>query len=174
MVERSVLLRLIIIASGDFGISLVNTRCIHYRLSHASSSPQNMTLCPVLDFANHTPSEHTDILPVLRPHMLGGDYIFKSSPEHSLSANSEVFLRYGAHANRTLLVEYGFVSSWEERAILRGEVDGEVDVQEFMEEIIELRGGLVAKWTKQVLEDEGYWGYDYHLFHLIVFSPINS
>ncbi|KAJ7155984.1 hypothetical protein C8R43DRAFT_1125888 [Mycena crocata] len=32
----------------------VNTRCIYHRLKSKRSHPDNLTLCPILDFANHT------------------------------------------------------------------------------------------------------------------------
>ncbi|KAH8099495.1 SET domain-containing protein [Cristinia sonorae] len=138
----------------------VNTRCIHYRLDSSISSPKNMTLCPILDFANHTPS-HSDIIPQLRAshsHALGGDYVFKSNSARTLRKNSEVFLRYGGHANRTLFIEYGFVNLWEEGSVERGEVSGEVDVQDLVEALFENGPGFIAKVVKQILEDEGYWG----------------
>jgi len=139
----------------------VNTRCIHYRIDPSLSSPKNMTLCPVLDFANHTP-RHSDIVPVLRSsehsYALGGDYVFKASPEHKLLGGSEIFLCYGGHANRTLFTEYGFVNKWEEGTVENGPFDGEVDVQDLVEGILRQADPATAGQTKQVLEEEGYWG----------------
>lgn len=136
----------------------MNTRCIHYRVSPSRSSPDNITLCPILDFANHSPRPHSDIVAVLPQHTLGGAYGFKSSSEHTLHADHEIFLRYGGHANRTLFTEYGFVNLWEDGAVEQGGVEGEVDVQDFVEDMIEKAGGHIAAAAREVLEDEGYWG----------------
>lgn len=140
----------------------MNTRCIHYRLDPLQSSPKNLTLCPILDFANHKPSD-PDLVPILRStkdsYVIGGDYVFKSSSTHALHAGQEINLRYGGHANRTLFAEYGFVNLWVEGDVGKVAVDGEVDVQNLVEGILRRGDASAAAWTKQVLEDYGYWGY---------------
>ena len=152
---------------------VVNTRCIYYQLSPTPSAPENLTLCPVLDFANHAP-ENTHIIPVLPSTLfpatpgsskrgnsgLAGDYMFIASSDTPVRKNEELYLRYGAHANRTLFVEYGFVSSWNEGDCREGNFNGEVDVQDIMEDLFASRG-IVGQVLKDILEEEGYWGYSY-------------
>lgn len=84
--------------------------------------------------------------------------MFISSKEHPIQKDQELFLQYGAHANKTLFVEYGFVNSWLEGECLRGEFRGEVDLQDILEDMFTKRGS-VGTWMKDVLEQEGYWGY---------------
>ncbi|GJE95126.1 SET domain-containing protein [Phanerochaete sordida] len=148
----------------------VNTRCIYYQLDSATSAPENMTLCPILDFANHRPN-NTHIVAVqptsLFPptpgslgkgrHGLGGDYIFMSSSETPVHKDEELFLRYGSHSNRMLLVEYGFGNLWDEGECRDGKFGGEVDVQDMVEKLFAARGA-VGRALKEVLETEGYWG----------------
>ncbi|KAI0082678.1 SET domain-containing protein [Panus rudis PR-1116 ss-1] len=145
----------------------VNTRCIYYRLDSSPSSLLNMTLCPILDFANHAPT-NTQIKPVLpsdsswsapgskkSSHRLGGDYTFVAN--ENVEKDQELFLRYGSHSNRRLFVEYGFVNRWSGDAIRNGEVDGECDVQDLVEKLFE-EAGATGIWAKEVLQNEGYWG----------------
>ena len=150
---------------------VVNTRCIFYQLDASSTSLSNLTMCPILDFANHTPSD-TQIVPLmpsnnaprpLKPDprtpraKVGGDYTFISSGM-GLERDQEIFLRYGGHSNRKLFVEYGFVNLWPEGSVLKGEVTAEVDVEDIIQGLFEKRGAL-GVWMKRVLEEEGYWGY---------------
>ncbi|TCD69710.1 hypothetical protein EIP91_006477 [Steccherinum ochraceum] len=140
----------------------VNTRCIHYRLSPSTSSPENLTLCPILDFANHRPGP-SDIIPTSNPYKLGGDFTFTASSEHALrleegERDKEVFLRYGGHANRVLFVEYGFVNLGNSEGV-EGEGSGEVDVQDVVEDLVfGSADAEVVKRARDVLELEGYWG----------------
>ncbi|CAL1704780.1 unnamed protein product [Somion occarium] len=149
----------------------VNTRCIYYRLDPSVSSPLNMTLCPILDFANHAPTA-THIKPVLpldselwaaptgpRKHTkrLGGDYAFTSNCETTIPPDTELFLRYGSHPNRKLFVEYGFTNTWHEGDLQRGRCDGEVDVQDIVEEHFKAKGPI-ADTMRRILDEEGYWG----------------
>ncbi|KAG2349924.1 SET domain-containing protein [Suillus weaverae] len=139
----------------------VNTRCIYYRLKASKEDPDNLTLCPILDFANHTsnglhmtpaPSE-ADIWDSAPVNLIGKGFRFLSPADVSVQEGKEIFLAYGAHPNRTLFVEYGFVNK------SLGEVgitDGEVDVQNVVESLIlDHKSGV---FVQSVLEDEGYWG----------------
>lgn len=47
---------------------------------------------------------------------------------------------------------------WEDGAVEMGSVEGEADVQDFVEDMIERAGGRIAAIAREVLEDEGYWG----------------
>ena len=130
-------------------------------------------MCPILDFANHT-SSTTHIVPVMPDSLfssapgsrknnkksahMGGDYMFISS-SRAIQKDDELFLQYGAHSNRKLFIEYGFVNTFAEGDCLRGDFVGEVDLQDILEAMFSTRGGDVGKWMKEVLEEEGYWGY---------------
>lgn len=139
----------------------VNTRCIYYRLKASKEDPDNLTLCPILDFANHTPNglhmtpapSEADIWDTAPVKPIGKGFKFLSPANGSIQEGKEVFLVYGAHPNRTLFVEYGFVN----RSL--GDVkftDGEVDVQDVVESLIlDHKSGVLVK---SILEDEGYWG----------------
>lgn len=121
-------------------------------------------MCPILDFANHTStSRHMSPIPIefrsWNAPSLGkskGQLAFLS-PRDALQAGEEVFLCYGAHANRTLFVEYGFANELPESAAESDEYNGEVDVQDIVERLFEDKGTL-GLWMKSTLEDNGYWG----------------
>lgn len=127
---------------------------MYYRLKIAKSDPDNLTLCPILDFANHSlhgsnmrPSS-TNTYP---PSMTESLCFF--SQDVAIQAGDEIFLTYGRHSNKTLFVEYGFVDVIHDHE----NVQGEVDVQDVLEEIAhekQWRRSLV----KEVLVDQGYWG----------------
>lgn len=78
-------------------------------------------------------------------------------------------LRYGGHANRVLFVEYGFVNA----PIGDGEGEGEVDVQDLVEDVFREGDVGVAKLMKGVLEDEGYWGYIFVSSHVHIVYRAN-
>lgn len=163
-------------------IRLVNTRCIYYQIDRSASSPSNVTLCPILDFANHIPF-NTELVPILpsgnpthfrtptislsgsRPipkGKIGGDYAFTSSGYLELEEDQEIHLCYGAHPNRKLFVEYGFVNLFPQGSIVDGmdtaNRNGEVEVDDLVSALFEERGS-VGEWMREVLEEEGYWGY---------------
>jgi len=153
----------------------VNTRCIYHRLKASRSDPDNITLCPILDFANHNP-----ILPHALPSpsdagiwntaprsKLGDDFTLMSPANSNIEQGQELYLCYGAHANRTLFVEYGFVNEFSARILSRGEFHGEVDVQELVEHLFDQREAI-GKWMRGTLENEGYWGYWLSLTHILV------
>ncbi|TFK76462.1 SET domain-containing protein [Pluteus cervinus] len=140
----------------------VNTRCIFHRLKERRSDPDNMTLCPILDFANHS-SRHPSMTPYASEADIwdkpsskryGCDFGLSSPFEHSVDEGEEVFLRYGMHSSRTLFTEYGFVESGSE---LDGGPSGEVDLTIFMSELFSAKGDR-GHWMKERLVEEGYWG----------------
>jgi hypothetical protein len=133
---------------------IVNTRCVYYRLKPLRSHPDNLTLCPILDFANHTQTG---------PHMLpvpsgvgicrdspGGNFQLFSPHDAVTEKGKELYLVYGQHSNHTLFVEYGFVD--------RG-IPGEVNVQDIVESILAGKGKAAATRMKNLLLEQGYWGY---------------
>ncbi|KIK59906.1 hypothetical protein GYMLUDRAFT_261879 [Collybiopsis luxurians FD-317 M1] len=134
----------------------VNTRCIYYQVKNSPSDPDNLTLCPILDFANHT--SH---LPCMNPLSAGRTSVTNVdrglsvlSPDTSVDAESELYLKYGSHCNRVLFAEYGFVldpaSIPEDQRVL------EVKVDDLVQDYISKKGesGL---WMKEILETENYW-----------------
>lgn len=140
----------------------VNTRCIYQRLKARQSDPDNFTMCPVLDFANHSahlphmsprPS-NADKLDVPPRQRFGEDMVFISPADKHLDTDEEIFLRYGAHSNQTLFVEYGFVLPMSSEALVCGEVDGEVDVFDFMVSLLTDKG----THPQELLDRESYWG----------------
>ncbi|KAG7452533.1 SET domain-containing protein [Guyanagaster necrorhizus] len=139
----------------------VNTRCIYQRLKAKQSDPDNFTMCPILDFANHSahlshmspcPS-NADRWNVSPRQRFGEDMVFISPADKRLGIDEEIFLKYGAHSNQTLFVEYGFVLPISSDALSCGEVDGEVDVFDFVEPLFTNK----ANHLQELLERENYW-----------------
>ncbi|KAI0807377.1 SET domain-containing protein [Fomes fomentarius] len=140
----------------------VNTRCIFYRIRPALSDPDNFALCPILDFANHSPGQ-THIFPVIDSEVWAviskkspKNFIFFGPSSTSVSSGQELYLQYGAHPNSFLFSEYGFVNRIPDGAIIAGEYSGEVDVQDPVEELV-AKSPLGPRF-KSILEAKGYWG----------------
>ena len=89
-------------------------------------------------------------------HAYGGDYTLLS-PTVVTRPNNELYLTYGAHPNKTLFIEYGFVNRFSGVVLGHGDLQGEVDVQIIVERLFEDREKL-GDWMKRCLMDEGYWG----------------
>lgn len=81
---------------------------------------------------------------------IGGNYTLLAPSGQTTQENAELYLTYGAHSNRKLFVEYGFVKLGNE---------GEVDVQAPVETLFQNRGQL-GEWMKKQLVEHGYWGCD--------------
>lgn len=69
----------------------------------------------------------------------------------------ELFLTYGMHPQREMLVEYGFVNQVADDAFRSGEFSGEADLQDEIQKLFEEKGEAGTR-MKQILEEEGYWG----------------
>ncbi|EIW60445.1 SET domain-containing protein [Trametes versicolor FP-101664 SS1] len=149
----------------------VNTRCIFCRLEQSPSHPDNFTLCPILDFANHG-TGLTHIFPVTDSDIWGSPkhhrrdsraqartsmFTFLGSSDYGLAEGQELLLKYGAHPNRFLFTEYGFVNPLTDGAVATSTYSAEVDVQDLVEELIE-KTGSVAPLIKSTLDEGGYWG----------------
>ena len=120
---------------------------MHYRVKSSVSDPDNLALCPVMDFANHRPEgPHMQPRPT-RQFPARADMSFVA-PAANTDAGEELYFSYGPHCNRRLFVEYGFA--------LRG-ASGEVDVDDLVEGTIQQRED--GKLLQELLEKEGYWGY---------------
>lgn len=133
----------------------VNTRCLYHRIKESISHTDNISLCPLLDFANHSSSPH-----VMRPadshkqKAPPGDIpnkyslSFLSPSDRPIEPDEEIFLRYGDHSNKTLFVEYGFV--------LEDHKFPEVDIQDIVEKKFLSSPRSILR---ELLEREAYWGY---------------
>ncbi|KAJ3896505.1 hypothetical protein GG344DRAFT_36468 [Lentinula edodes] len=136
----------------------VNTRCIYHQIKNSPSDPDNITLCPILDFANH--SSH---LPGMNPPSPGNgnlrsnlyrDFSLLSPSDSSVDADSELHLQYGAHCNRVLFIEYGFVLSPD--SIPEDQRTLEVNVDDIVEALV-VEKGETGVWMKSVLVLDNYW-----------------
>jgi hypothetical protein len=87
-----------------------------------------------------------------------GDDFILLSPNLPSHKGDELFLRYGAHTNQFLFVEYGFVNpaplsldSSQENTY--GSIDISADVEGLFCSL-----GSVGEQMRAALEEEGYWG----------------
>ncbi|PFH54371.1 hypothetical protein AMATHDRAFT_135273 [Amanita thiersii Skay4041] len=143
----------------------VNTRCIYYRIHQSLADPDNLSLCPILDFANHTydgphmepRARNTDLIEPSVKFSPDDEMTLVSPADQTIEADDELYLVYGAHSNKTLFVEYGFVNQVSREILEEGRVAGEVDVQRYVEDLFNKRG-CVGGWMKELLTEEGYWG----------------
>ncbi|KAF8902104.1 hypothetical protein CPB84DRAFT_1707912 [Gymnopilus junonius] len=151
----------------------VNTRCVYHRLAKTQTDQNNMTLCPILDLANHTPTPPYTMPQATRAELwgigpssrrkYGEDFVLLSPSTSSTRCNEEMFLRYGAHSNATLFAEYGFVNQPNSE---QDHNDYELDLGKVIEDLFSERGDI-GYWMREVLIEEGYWG-DWTLH----FSPV--
>lgn len=126
----------------------VNTRCFYMLLCSSKTDPDNITLCPLADLANHSSLEQQATTKTPIP-------TFYSPLSSSLRKDDEIYLKYGSHSNSTLFTEYGFV----EKGYPSG---GQVDVQDIIEAQFEALGDL-GMWMRSLLEDTNFWG-DWFLY----------
>lgn len=95
----------------------MNTRCLYFNIFRKSLPLTNLTLCPVVDLANHTVSSSLpqitwrDAKSPVDARIIRGsdllkaqDYVFLP-PTEDVSEGEEIFLRYGMHSNRKLFSE---------------------------------------------------------------------
>ena len=117
----------------------------------------NLTLSPLVDFANHPSSAGSLLLQPPAPSRVFAkstysinaerDKFVFQSPREFTPVGEEVYLKYGDHSNVTLFTEYGFVDN-------REHSDGEVDVSDLAHELI--RGmGEDGERVKHFIEDQG-------------------
>lgn len=82
-----------------------NTRCIYMKLPKflkQENSKQNFTLVPYVDFLNHTLDEHCTI-------SIDEDCFRVTTGDSCYNSNEQLFFSYGAHGDKILLCEYGFM-----------------------------------------------------------------
>jgi len=143
----------------------VNTRCLYDDLG--LNKDNNISLCPVFDFANHIwmhpamepmRAARSEILQLGRRSPDGGNTdLVCVSCEKGIDRNQEVTLSYGWHSNRTLFVEYGFTNAITSEELMSGAYPGEVNVQDIVTTWLDCRGET-GSFVKRTLEMEGYWG----------------
>jgi hypothetical protein len=125
----------------------VNTRCLFYSLTAQHASEDNITLCPLLDYANHSftaPNVNTARLRE-RGYPIP---TFLSPPDLTLEQGEQIFLYYGSHPRCTLFTEYGFVDVG---------APIEVSVDDLIEWLFENAEDGSEK--RKLLEGHGYWGF---------------
>jgi hypothetical protein len=140
---------------------LVNTRCVFHRLEPSSSHENNMTLCPLLDFLNHTNLARRSVTLANAAYRRPRNMTL-TTPATVFDAGEELYLKYGSHPNRTLFVEYGFIIGGKELpATDELELDApllEADIQTEIEDLLHLLPSSQFELIKTTLEKEGYWG----------------
>jgi hypothetical protein len=132
-------------------------------MKETRSDEANVTLCPILDFANHG-WHHSDIHPVsntetwnTRPKARDEFQFLATEHIAKVEIGKEICLRYGGHSNQSLFVEYGFVNAVSNEEMESGTYPAEVDVQTIVTGLFEGQGA-VGSWMQTVLQNEGYWG----------------
>lgn len=152
-----------ILINLQFFLSItVNTRCIYYRLKHAKTDPDNLTMCPILDFANHTSGQacmtpvpsNSEVWNAAPVNSIGDGLKFISPDNVKIEENDEILLTYGSHSNKTLFVEYGFVNLLSKNG---PSPSGEVDVQDLVENYV-FADMRLREAVKVTLVTEDYWG----------------
>jgi len=144
----------------------VNTRCLYDDLGLEKDN--NMSLCPVFDFANHAWTQ-----PTMEPVRVAGSEIWQVgrckpggggntglvcvSCDKGVACDQEVTLRYGWHPNRTLFVEYGFANAITSQQLMSGAYPGEASVQDIVTDLLDCPGEM-GSFVKRTLDTEGYWG----------------
>lgn len=153
------------ISQQDFlwGWMCTNSRCVYMDLGYAQH-PDNFTLAPLLDMANHTAVPWLECK--VRYDVRGGlELLAPSQPRPERAGRQgwrkgdEVCITYGAHANTTLLAEYGFVLPADlhpDDAYYTGNRYNDVLLDEAIITLLDTQGD-VGQWKRELLESEGYW-----------------
>jgi len=117
-------------------------------------------MCPILDFANHTNNPEpckAELYDQAFPRASGDDLVLLSPKDKSIYPGEEVFLKYGAHSNRTLFTEYGFVGNTDLDALGSGQLNCEADITWRILRLFASRG-VMGTYMEQLLRSAGYWG----------------
>ena len=156
-----------------------NSRCVYMDL-HYERHEDNFTLARLLDMANHTPVPRLECK--VRYDARGGLELL--APNHPRPDDAgrmgwrkgdEVCITYGAHANTTLLAEYGFVlprilhpndEHWTGNRYCDVLLDASVEAL-FEED----ENGT---WKRELLEKEGYWAYVSPFTQRLFDAPISN
>ncbi|KAG8756245.1 hypothetical protein FRC14_003260 [Serendipita sp. 396] len=123
----------------------VNTRSLYYGCKRSRSHQDNITMCPLLDFANHSLGATNFNTSEFR--RAGHPIPTMIAPKNGLRSEEQVYLLYGFHSNQTLFVEYGFTASISPPEL---SIDSRV-VTRFGK----TEGGAEKR---ALLEARGYWG----------------
>lgn len=135
----------------DVEVVPVNTRCIYSNIFRKDLPLSNLTMFPIVDFANHSTTlpRVTWKRPSKDARTSRGGNTFKAHdyaflpPERTLEEGEEVYLKYGDHSNRTMFCEYGFVDE---------SADQEVDVSDLVDDLITKKSasGLIKELLLEV------------------------
>ncbi|CAN3376525.1 hypothetical protein DIURU_002722 [Diutina rugosa] len=80
----------------------INSRCLYMDIPQGTTTADNFTLAPYVDFINHTDSDQC------RLKIDGkGFQVFTSTP---YKKGDQLFFSYGPHSNEFLMCEYGFIT----------------------------------------------------------------
>lgn len=121
----------------------VNTRSVHHDLTQNQRDPDNLSLCPILDLANH----HYDDSRATTRHPIP---TFRSPSECHFKEGDEVFLKYGTHSNRFLFQHYGFVCE--------GEMEKCISVDDAFDRLIlSVRSAKSRERIEALLREADYW-----------------
>ena len=126
--------------------TVVNTRSVYHGLKDDQGDPDNLSLCPILDLANHHFDEARAIVSRPIPSLV-------STAKGAMQEGDEVYLKYGSHDNRFLFLHYGFVCR-------EPGMEQSVLVDDVFEQVI--LSGRSKRWLEEieaVLEECGYWRY---------------
>ncbi|CAG7849029.1 SubName: Full=Uncharacterized protein {ECO:0000313/EMBL:CCA67122.1} [Serendipita indica DSM 11827] len=123
----------------------VNTRSLYYSCKRAKSHQDNITLCPLLDFANHSFSATNFNSSYYRKN--GHPIPTMLAPAKGLQAGEQLFLLYGFHSNPTLFTEYGFTDEHAPK---------EIQIDQAIEDLFQRDDE--GKEKRELLESHGYWG----------------
>jgi len=102
-----------------------------------------MTLCPFIDYFNHSPSSRACSV-ALTPR----GYTVTTTTD--ITEGEEVFVTYGSHSGDFCLIEYGFVPEGNERDYVQ--VDAWMEFTAEQEERLQGMG----YWGRYVLDREGF------------------
>ena len=121
----------------------VNTRSVYHDLIQNQRNPDNLSLCPILDLANH----HFDDGRATTRHPIP---TFHSPSECHLKQGDEVFLKYGTHSNPFLFQHYGFVCD--------GEMEKSISVDDAFDRVIlSVRSAKSRERIEALLQEADYW-----------------
>ncbi|KAJ1805881.1 hypothetical protein LPJ75_005188, partial [Coemansia sp. RSA 2598] len=90
-------------AASEVSESCSASACVSLSSTQAIGSSDSMALAPVLDFLNH--SEQADVVTFY--DSVRRQFVIRTN--RPFSKGQEVFISYGPHDNRFMLLEYGFV-----------------------------------------------------------------
>ena len=115
----------------------MNTRCLYYRIFKGKFPLSNLTLCPIVELANHTESNQVPKFEVEKQSEeffdregvsieVSDDLVFLA-PDRIVEKDEEIYLEYGKHSKSLLFTEWGFVDD---------NAEPEIDITWLVKELI--------------------------------------